>query len=347
MTSTSSGIEEIPFPDAFAILASQTYVFDVAASDREISMRIVSRRRLVNGVDAMAVNAGLLAFNFAGTPLGGFRRLRSKSMTVPEAVMDNEAAMLRLQGERLRMAVFIAACVYGTHAESSHSTIRDPLFPGLGDVLSCALIDEEKLGLAPFEVARVAEQLRQRKSLLDRQKLAGSSISKVTLAKAFDLADRLLAAAPSYATTDPVTLMVLTYQATVLHGLQHPGPSIAVAAVVIEAAIVELLHGLGLVEGRPARLALLDPHPEPMSRRKAKALGFNGALAELKDRGVINTYLGQRIDAVRKARNEFMHEAKEPGARQSGEALTAIRDILRACTGEQGFELNTGFTYRC
>ncbi|SFI55076.1 hypothetical protein [Caulobacter sp. UNC279MFTsu5.1] len=340
-------IEETAFPDALAILPSDTYVFDMAPGATEMSLRIVGQRKLNNGVGVTAVDLGLLAFDFKGTSLGGFRRLRSNSGLVPEAVMDNEDAMLRLQTDRLRVAVFVSACIYGTHAKANHSTIRGAVLPGLDDVFSYAQVRDGRLGLAQFELERLLAKMRERKKLLDQRKLHSASISLETLTQALDLADRLLASVAQYETTDPVTLMVLSYQAMVLHGLQHPGPSIAVAAVVLEAAVTELLYALGLVEGRPARLPLLDPAPAPMSRSRVKTLRFNGALGELKELGVLDAYLVQRIDAVRKARNDFMHEAKAPGPRQSGDALTAVRDVLRICTGERGFELNTGFAYRC
>lgn len=345
--STEPEIEETGFPDALAILPSDTYVFDVSAAATELTFRIVSRRKLANGVVAMAADMGLLAFDFAGTSLGGFRRLRSTNGVIPEAVMDNEAAMLRLQADRLRMAVFVTACIYGTHAKGRNSTIRGAVFPGLDDIFSYAMHSAGRLGFVRSELDRLWKRMQERKKLGDEGKLHGVSIPPETLIQAFDLADRLLVSAEHYETTDPVTLIVLTYQAMVLHGLQHPGPSIAVAAVVLEAAVTELLYALGLVAGRPARLATLDPSPAPMPRSRVKTLRFNGALSELRELGVLDAYLVQRIDAVRKARNDFMHDAKEPGPRQSGDALTAIRDVLRICTGERGFELNTGFAYRC
>ncbi len=340
-------IVTVPFPDLLAILPSDTYVFDHGPEALELTLRIVERRKLFNGVEVMAVNLGLLAFDFADGPLGGFRRLKSTGYgEISQAVRDNEAAMLRLQAQRLRVAVFVSACLYGVHAVRHHSTVRGAWFPSLDDVFSCAVLTPELIGLAPFDMDRLLVKMRARREALNARKLSGSSISRATLGEGLDLADRLLGAARTYVAADPVTLIVLTYQAMVLHGLQHPGASIAIAAVVIESAIAELLYGLGLVEGVAPRLTPPQTAPAPMSRRRLKTLGFNGMVGELRSVGVLNAYLVQRIEAVRQARNAFMHDAQEPGPSRSGDALTAVRDVLRLCTGESGFELNTGFAYR-
>lgn len=83
------------------------------------------------------------------------------------------------------------------------------------------------------------------------------------------------------------------------------------------------------------------PHScAPVSRRQLRQLGFEGLLNYLRDGGLIDRYLAQSIAELRQTRNALMHQGNNPLPKQSGAALTVLRDVLRMLTGQE-FELMT------
>jgi hypothetical protein len=208
-----------------------------------------------------------------------------------------------------------------------------------------------KIMLPEPEAKRLNERLGARRANLTKRNLHLSSIRCGDLSAGLALADRLLMAVPVYAVANPISAIVLTYQAMILHGRQHAGASIALSAVVAESAVAELISGFGLVTGVARRLPLpaKAKHPliSPMSRTRFDRLRFGDMVKTLRDQGLLNIYLAERIEELRRTRNNLMHESKEPDSRRSGQALTAVRDLLWLCTDETGFELNTSWTYRC
>lgn len=140
-------------------------------------------------------------------------------------------------------------------------------------------------------------------------------------------------------------MIVMTYQAMILHHQQHAGASVALFALVAETAVEELVYAHGFVVGVAGRLPLLSGQ-EPLSMSATKGLGQNGRIRLLSEHGVLKPFLVNRLDALRSSRNALMHDAKDAVPNQSGEGLTVVRDLLRLCTGEEGFELNMSWAYR-
>ncbi|MER9869273.1 hypothetical protein NKJ35_19210 [Mesorhizobium sp. M0136] len=302
----------------------------------------------MNGVEAIATNLGLLAFSFKESSLGGFRRLDFRGIgEVPEVVMGNNEAIVSLQIDRLRMAVFVTACIYGVHSKRNHIALDRPLFPGLDEIYNWVEVPDHGVLLPEFDSNRLRDRLGPRVAELKKRQFVLSSISVDDLTEGLAFADRLLRATPTYTAVDPMAMIVMTYQAMILHGRQHASASIALAAVVVESALEELMFASGLVSGVAKRLDYTAPANRtgpatPISRRRLKELGFNGTINTLKTAGVLNDYLVQRVENLRQTRNALMHGGADAVPKQSGEALTAVRDILWLCTGECGFQLIVG-----
>lgn len=332
-------IVDTPFPDVMAILPSDGYVFDRAGAP-ELSLRVVARRTLSNGLIVVVTNCGPLCFDFAATPLGGFRRLDFQGEgEVPEESMRNRDELVTLLVRRMRMAVFAAACVYGTAAHLTRSQVRAPVSPSLDEIYAW----HDGGGTVLMPTSEI-DRLRPRLIALAR---SSTDVLTAHVEAGLALADRLIGAAAAYVEADPVALMTMTYQSMVLHARQHPGASIALSAVVIEGVVEELMFAAGLVASVDARLPpSRRAGVTPVSKRRLKDLGFNGRLDALAEAGLINAYLRTRIDAVRSLRNRLMHEGEDAEPSQSGQALTAVRDLLRICTEEHDFELLTSWSYR-
>ncbi|WP_143708355.1 hypothetical protein [Rhizobium sp. TH135] len=301
---------------------------------------VVTRSRLPNGAEALAIDVGLLAFDFSHDPeLGGITKVQfDGSGEVPEEVMDSTANIIRIQSARMRLATFVTACVYGTHAHLSNSSIYDALFPGLDEIFDWCLPRPDLFGIQGHAAAELLSRISGRGA-------SRALIPTSHVLDGFGLASRLLSARHSYQAADPVSLIVMTYQAMILHNRQHAGASIALQAVVAEAALQELVYAYGLVKDIPARLSHAM-RATPISRSVAKSMKLNASINFLKEAGVLEAFLAQRLDSLRVTRNVLMHEGKDATPQQSGEGLTAVRDILHKCTDERNFELNMGWSYR-
>lgn len=340
-------IVEYQYSDVMAILPSETYVFGQPDNFPALDCSVISRRVLANGVEVLAINLGLLAFDFKQSSIGGFRRKDFRSSgEVPQDVIDNTDELISLQVNRLRFAIFVAACVYGVHAKRRHTCVDAPLFPCLSDVYGWVEIPERGFLLPYPDFERLQRHLGSRQAAMTAGGISTFIITPDEVNEGFDFADRLLSATPNYVVADPVAMIVMAYQAMVLHGRQHAGASVALTAVVVEAAIEELLFAKGCVSGVSGRLRNARV-TSTISRNNLRKLGFQGMTAKLLDEGIIDAYLKQRIDSLRDSRNDLMHRSQDAVPRQSGDGLTALRDVLWLCTGESGFELNVPWAYRC
>ena len=332
-------VQERTFPDRFAILPSDVYRFGppTRLGDR---FQVVGQYFLPSGAAVYAVNDGLLAFDFSADPaLGGFVLLESSgSGLVPQAVSENHAAMLALQGARMRLAAFTAACIFGLHAGRTHSAVRSALFPGLDEIFAWILLADHGFAVPAQDTQRLLQRLQRRPP-------QSAHIPTGHVEDGVELATRLIRSADQYVAADPVSMITMTYQAMILHHRQHAGASVALSALVAEAAVAELVYALGFVDETPARLSCVRP-PTPMSRRRARNLGFEGASILLAGAGVFDAHLKRRLDALRRIRNALMHDVQDPSPSQSGDGLTVVRDLLHLCTEARELTLNTGWGYR-
>jgi hypothetical protein len=319
-------IERSQFPDTIAILANRTYRFEISNGAQGSDLAIVGRFNLPNNVQFLPTACGLLAFDFRGSDLGGFIRLESHGVgQTPTEVMSNRDDLIALQAKRIRFAVFVAACVYGTHISINHTSLREPNYPGLADIY-CWFERDQLLCLSPQDYELLQHRLP---NVAESRRFPESTrtIVRPTLDKGVRLAERLLRQAGSYRIADPQSMIVMAYQAMRLHGLQHAGASIALAATVIEVALQEIV----------ARTVPAD---------NVKKMKLAALTNQLTTTGNVDSYLAARIERLRTARNTLMHQNEDGTSRQSGEALTIIRDVLKLCTGEDEFDLNTGWSYK-
>lgn len=339
MEGTIMPIRRMRFPDRFAILPSDRYKFGEQKSVNS-AFEIVARTRLPNGVEILVINAGLIALDFTNNPeLGNITVVRFEGNgEVPQEAMESQTQILRVQGMRMRLATFVTACLLGSHAYATNSVVGDALFPGLHEVFAW-LEPQPGIFRVPAEVAPVLAP----RLLRSMAHLEYIPIKNINLG--LNLASRLILARTSYYATDPVSLIVMTYQAMILHSRQHAGASVALQALVVESALEELMYACGFVEGIPPRVST-GRLVAAMSKKTVRNLKFKGRIDALAEAGVLDDYLVTRLEALRNVRNVLMHEGHDASPGQSGEGLTAVRDLLRCCTNEKAFELNMAWSYR-
>lgn len=335
-----------PFPTRFAILPNAYYTFDQPSGERKLTTRIAARYTLNNGLKVIAVNFGLLAFDFEQTPLGKFDLLESDTPgVVPDAVTQSRDDMLEVQAQRLEQAVFVSACIFGRYAFSKNSSIKEPRYPGLDELFNWGI------STATNEIELFQSDEQRLEALLTSAAPHGRSawqysISNEQFQEGVELADRLMAASSENRVADYIALITMTYQAVVLHSRQHAGASVALTATIAEVLVEELLYSAGFIAGHPATAEFADrSNDERISKNKLKEMRAADRIAHLEKYGVLDKYLTDRLNELRKARNVLMHRGQDARPRQSGNAITAVRDLLLLCTSEK-FELNAPWTYR-
>lgn len=329
------------FPDRFAILPSDIYRFGPDQPDGR-KFEIIERQRLPNGIDVLAINAGLLAFDFAAnSELGGLSSVRDADWPngeIPQEAIQNREMILAAQVERVRHATFVTACILGVHAHETHSSVTEAALPGLHEVYGFAVLPNGQFVVPSQETAALAKRLQHRTGR--RRHIPAEHV-----ALGLSLAGRLIEARSTFHVADPLTLMVMSYQGMLLHNRQHAGASIALLGLVAESALDEIIHAYGFVGGVTPRF----PAPEGVTHLtsgEVRKLGFNGRLKLVTAAGLLSTYHASLTDELRLARNALMHEAKDVAPYHSGPALNVVRELLRLCTGETGFELNMSWSYR-
>lgn len=327
------------FPQGLALNFSNSYYFGEKPTMEKDDLTAVSRATLSNGVDVQCTPDGLLLFDYTNSDLGNIERLVFHGAgAVPDEVMAGNDHVFDVQRRRLTLAVYVAACIYGTHGGNSHSALLGMRYPNLGDVAWISIADGKFL---------------YRSEDIDRLRMPGSGdasrkmpIPLATVTQGFELADRLLA--HPFNDADPIQLLAMAYQAVVLHAAQHASASLALSAVVVEAASQETMWASGIVKNTTKTLGAIFPTPflGSRSRNEVRNMNQQSMAAALRDCGVFSAYLFERMDNLRTARNKLMHKGNDATQRQSGQALTAMRDVLQILFSEPGFELNASFTMR-
>lgn len=333
---------------SFAIIPGELYVFDHRSGDSRVDLRIVFRCKLRNNIKIVLTNIGFLAFDFASSELKDFESsgICGEEESNREDLSDEY--WIKLQRMRLRIATFVIACIVSVNNARSNRLLSGMLLPNVEDIFGYVDRNDTYLYTSRYDDERFVRFVDLRRKKLHAGELKHWSISVDDVKIAFELMDRFLESSRSYNCIDPVSMIVLNYQAMVLHGQHHAGASVAISAMIVEALIEEIIYAVGLVEGVPGRILGLDTKyvHRKMSRKRAKDLGFGGAVAELVNIHLIDHYLEMRIKNLRNARNSLMHDGIDASSQQSGEALTTIRDLFRLCSGENLLDINTGWGYR-
>lgn len=324
-------------PQCFALNFSNSYCFGTKAVAEENGLAAVREAKLSNGVIVRCAANGLLVFDYTGSALGNVERLIFQGTgSVPNEVMASDDNVFHVQRRRLTFAVYVAACIYGTYGGNSLSALSGMRYPNLGDVAWLRGRDDR---FSPEDL----ERLRTPGGGDASRK---TEIPLATITQGFDLGDRLMA--QPFTVADPIQLLAMAYQAVVLHAAQHASASLALSAVVVEAASLETMWASGIVNNTVKALGAVFPSGflGSKSKNEARTMTHQTTAALLQDCSVFNGHLYQRIESLRKARNKLMHRGHDATQRQSGEALTAMRDVLQILLNAPRFELNAGFTMR-
>lgn len=333
-----------PFPNQFITVPNSEYLFGTpsnGASPLEVMETFVYR----DLAECFLTRLGAIGFRFL--PAGSFASVERLDFRgtglIPEEVTSNKDLIVELQTQRLSFANFIAAALFGRVMARRHTAITGAGFSGLDQILTCGIHDghlvPEPTGytravLGPKLAATTEEAARAR--VLTRDELR-DGVSFI-----LHLADR----EDAFQYANLQACMVMNYQGAILHNEQHAAASLGLNFAVAEALVKEIFHAYGLAPGATRQAFATKAHTvAALSGNAFRRRSVADLLQDLRDGGMIEPYLHQRLDAARDLRNNLMHGAVPVMLSQSGEAQTAVRDLW-ALLIDGPFELNAGFTMR-
>lgn len=122
--------------------------------------------------------------------------------------------------------------------------------------------------------------------------------------------------------------------------------SFAINFSVAEALINEVFFTYGAVTAVPRQAFAAHHHTiAPVSRKTLRERNLKTKIEDLEGGGLISSYLGQRLQAARLARNDLMHGAIPVAVTASGDLQTMVRDLWGLLL-DAPFELNAGYAMR-
>ncbi|MDN5941466.1 MAG: hypothetical protein L0H94_06260 [Nitrospira sp.] len=145
---------------------------------------------------------------------------------------------------------------------------------------------------------------------------------------------------------DMQSCMVMNYQAAILHNQQHAAASLVLNFSVIESLMREIFMAYGLVANITVKSFATKQHTvSRVSKKTFDDMTAHKVMEALQSGGLLNDYLYQRLDSVRKKRNGLMHKGVMISPRDSGDCQTLVRDLW-AFLIDTPFELTAGWSYR-
>ena len=265
------------------------------------------------------------------------------SGAVPDYAMENHDRIVELQERRMLFANFIAAALFGHLSAIRRSALSGAQYVGMDEIVG---FGRSGTTLVLESSAYTDDALAPKVRLAQRNprevRIATPTQIQEMIAFVAHLAERKA----QFEYADTASCMVMNYQAAILHSEQHSAASLALNFVVAEALVNELFAAYGLVRDRPPKSFANRSHTVTRySNGRFRELSFASKILALRDGGLIDWYLHQRLDEARRQRNDLMHGADRISVSQSGTLQTAVRDLW-AYLLDRPFELCAGWSMR-
>lgn len=337
-------VTETKFPDKFLILPNIEYFFG-EVRNRENCLDIVESFSFKGIAEIHLTRLGAFAFTFLDSgPLRSIMHYKtSGSGITPEHVMQNHDEIVELQGRRLIFANFIAAAFFGRISALLHSALSGAQYVGMDKIIACTPSGSELV----VEHSKHTEELFSPKIRLATQKPSHVKIlTPEEINEALAFLSHITERENEFSYADLQTCMVMNYQAAILNKEQHAAGSLALNFSVAEALIDEIYYAYGIVGNRPAKSFAKADHSVPgISKNQFSKWKMERKLLSLREGGLIDFYLHQRLDEARKLRNHLMHRAVTVSVSQSANMQSVVRDLWTHLIDEP-FELLTGWSMR-
>lgn len=265
------------------------------------------------------------------------------AFAIPDYVTERRDEILVLQGRRLLFANFIAGAVFGRICAIRHTALSGAVSAGMNDILA---FERRGDAIAVENTAYATEVLGPKLAAAKQNAPHMQLISAGDLSDAARFTESLAARASAFAFANLQVCMAMNYQAAVLHHAQLAPASFAINFSVAEALINEVFFAYGAVTTVPRQAFAAHHHTmAPVSRKTLRERNLKTKIEDLEGGGLISSYLGQRLQAARLARNDLMHGAIPVAVTASGDLQTIVRDLWGLLL-DAPFELNAGFAMR-
>ena len=332
------------FPNRILVLPNTRYFFDKAQTMKDYWK--VTRTFDCAGVATVCITSmGTFGFIFLdSSDLASIDVLRFCGQgTVPEEVMDNDDCIHNLQERRMLFINFVSAAFFGRVAAKSHTSLSGALYNGQ-DMITGFDIVENTVSIQWTEL--INQAIEGKVNTLNTEKQASDFLAESDIDDAISYVKHVLERSNDFEYADLQSCMVMNYQAAILHNQQHAAASLALNFSVIESLVREIFMAYGLVANRTVKSFATKQHNVPQISKKAfDEMKADEVIKALHSGGLLNGYLYQRLDSVRKKRNGFMHKGVMISPRDSGDCQTLVRDLW-AFFIDVPFELTAGWSYR-
>ncbi len=332
------------FPDQLLVLASSKYFFGKVQTADDLWK--VVRTFDCDGVATVYISSvGAFGFIFPdSSPLASIDILRFTGQgSVPQEVMDNDNDIHVLQEKRMLFVNFVSAAFFGRICSKAHKSLVGALYNGQDRVTAFTVIkDEVAIQRTTILDQAVAEKIK----VFNTGKHPHYLLNDADIDDAISYIQHLLRRQHDFEYADLQSCMVMNYQAAILHNQQHAAASLALNFSVIESLAREIFMAYGLVGGSTAKSFTTKPHSiVNISRKTFGDMKFYKVIETLRDGGLLDDYMCQRLENTRKKRNDLMHKGVTISPKDSGDCQTLVRDLW-ALLVDTPFELNAPWSYR-
>jgi hypothetical protein len=262
---------------------------------------------------------------------------------VPEEVMENDDCIHDLQERRMLFINFVSAAFFGRVAAKAHTSLSGALYNGQDRITGFDIVGNT-VSIQWTEL--ISRAIEGKVNALNNEKQQSDFLEESDIDDAISYVQHVLERQNDFEYADLQSCMVMNYQAAILHNQQHAAASLALNFSVIESLVREIFMAYGLVANSTVKSFATKQHGVPkISKKDFGKMTAKKALEALHSGGLLDDYLYQRLNSVRKKRNGLMHKGVMISPRDSGDCQTLVRDLW-AFLIDAPFELTAGWSYR-
>lgn len=331
------------FPNRILVLPNTSYFFGKVQTMNDIWK--VTRMFDCAGVATVCITSmGTFGFTFPdSSDLASVDVLKFRGQgIVPEEVMENDDRIHDLQERRMLFINFVSAAFFGRVAAKAHTSLSGTLYNGQDRITGFEIVQDT---VSIQETELISRAIEEKMNALSNRKQLNHFLKESDIDDAISYVQHVLERLNDFEYADMQSCMVINYQAAILHNQQHAAASLALNFSVIESLVREIFMAYGLVASRTAKSFATKQHNVPqISKNAFDEMKADKAMKTLHSGGLLDDYLYQRLDSVRKKRNNLMHKGVMISPRDSGDCQTLVRDLW-AFLIDTPFELIAGWSY--
>ena len=238
---------------------------------------------------------------------------------------------------------FVSAAFFGRVAAKTHTSLSGALYNGQDRITGFDIVGSTVF-IQCTEL--ISQAIEGKVNARNNERQQSDFLGESDIDDAISYVQHGLERQNDFEYADMQSCMVMNYQAAILHSQQHAAASLALNFSVIESLAREIFIAYGLVTSSTVKSFATKQHTAlKVSRKIFDDMTVQQVLEALHSSGLLNDYLYQRLDSVRKKRNGLMHKGITISPRDSGDCQTLVRDLWTLLI-DTPFELIACWSYR-